>query len=66
MISTRTSAILDESVIQALPQVAQVNPVASVAGCDVCAHPLDGHDQIARRYCSATFVNVITRGCICG
>ena len=65
MISTNSSAILDESVTKPLPQVAQVNPIASVTGCDVCAHPLEGHDQIARRYCTATFANVITRGCIC-
>jgi hypothetical protein len=66
MTSTNSSTTLDESLVKVPPPVAQVTTIPSAEGCDVRAHPVDHHDQIARRYCTATFTNVITRGCICG
>ena len=30
-----------------------------------CGHPLDRHDAIASRYCSATASGNLMRGCIC-
>jgi len=35
------------------------------AMCDVCGHPVDGHDRIAERYCQATLDNALSRTCIC-
>jgi hypothetical protein len=35
------------------------------AACDVCAHPLAGHDPIGLRYCRATLAGAFTRGCVC-
>jgi hypothetical protein len=35
------------------------------AACEVCGHPVDGHDRIALRFCAATSENAITRACIC-
>jgi hypothetical protein len=66
MTATNPSTVLDQTVGTAQPTVAHVTTVTSVEGCDVCAHPLNEHDRIARRYCIATFANAITRGCICG
>ncbi len=62
MTSVDASAVMDESISTSLPLVAEATVVA---GCDVCAHPLDDHDRVARRYCTATFANAIARGCIC-
>jgi hypothetical protein len=33
--------------------------------CGVCPHPHAAHDVISARFCSATLINAITRGCIC-
>jgi hypothetical protein len=33
--------------------------------CDVCPHPLAGHDPIGLRYCRATLAGAFTRGCVC-
>lgn len=33
--------------------------------CAVCEHPLADHDPIGRRYCHATQLRVLSRGCIC-
>lgn len=33
--------------------------------CDACEHPLDAHDEIGRRFCSATVAAALSRGCIC-
>lgn len=30
-----------------------------------CGHQLARHDQIARRYCRATILHSLPRGCIC-
>jgi hypothetical protein len=33
--------------------------------CNVCPHPLAGHDPIGLRYCRATLAGAFTRGCVC-
>ena len=33
--------------------------------CGACQHPLDSHDAIARRYCTATLASGFHRGCVC-
>jgi hypothetical protein len=33
--------------------------------CDMCPHPLDQHDAIAQRFCTATSAGALSRGCIC-
>lgn len=33
--------------------------------CDVCPHPWHDHDGLGVRYCTATAVSALTRGCIC-
>lgn len=33
--------------------------------CPVCPHPVDAHDPIARRFCSATGSGALSRGCQC-
>ncbi|MEX5718625.1 RGCVC family protein [Geodermatophilus maliterrae] len=33
--------------------------------CDVCPHGVSHHDAIGLRFCRATLVGAITRGCIC-
>lgn len=33
--------------------------------CDVCPHPWQDHDPIGVRYCTATTVSALPRGCIC-
>jgi hypothetical protein len=35
------------------------------AGCAVCPHPWDVHDQIATRFCTATITGQFSRGCVC-
>jgi hypothetical protein len=35
------------------------------ADCAVCSHHLSDHDVIGLRYCEATQVNALSRGCIC-
>ncbi|MGY1639037.1 RGCVC family protein [Geodermatophilus sp. SYSU D00742] len=34
-------------------------------GCDVCPHPVAGHDPIALRFCRATLTAGVDRGCVC-
>ena len=46
----------------------EMTPVQTIAAsgvCDACEHSPTDHDAIARRYCTATISNAITRGCIC-
>jgi len=31
----------------------------------MCPHPLDQHDAIAQRFCTATSAGALSRGCIC-
>ena len=38
---------------------------AATACCDMCPHPLDQHDAIAQRFCTATSAGELSRGCIC-
>lgn len=33
--------------------------------CPSCPHPADGHDPLARRFCSATQAGELQRGCLC-
>ena len=40
-------------------------PMVPVVACDVCAHPAAAHDVIGRRFCEATLLGALTRGCIC-
>ncbi|HEY2060693.1 MAG TPA: RGCVC family protein [Amycolatopsis sp.] len=42
-----------------------VEPLAENA-CPSCPHPLDSHDVIARRFCTATSAGHLDRGCVCG
>jgi hypothetical protein len=39
--------------------------VESQATTCVCGHPQAQHDAIATRYCLATAVSHLTRGCVC-
>lgn len=47
------------------PIVSSLSEASPVDCCEVCAHPFTDHDPIARRYCSATLANALSRGCIC-
>ena len=38
---------------------------AATVCCDMCPHPLDQHDAIAQRFCTATSAGALSRGCIC-
>lgn len=33
--------------------------------CAACTHPWDAHDQIGRRFCTATIAGSYHRGCVC-
>ncbi|MFC5139005.1 RGCVC family protein [Actinomycetospora rhizophila] len=35
------------------------------ATCTVCPHPWPDHDALGRRFCTATQVSALSRGCIC-
>ncbi|MFI6096426.1 RGCVC family protein [Lentzea sp. NPDC051213] len=37
----------------------------TTGSCDVCPHPRDEHDPLGVRYCNATAVSALPRGCIC-
>ena len=37
----------------------------AAADCPVCPHPVDMHDEIGRRFCSATAAGRFERGCVC-
>lgn len=38
---------------------------SAVATCAVCAHSVESHDVIARRFCAATLAGASHRGCVC-
>ncbi len=59
MTSVSAEATLDEPITTTGPEV------TTVATCDMCVHPLDDHDRVARRYCAATSANAMDRGCVC-
>ena len=44
-----------------LPSSAQSSPADLCA----CGHRLDAHDAISARFCAATIVNNLLRGCVC-
>ncbi|MEV7098606.1 RGCVC family protein [Amycolatopsis sp. NPDC051045] len=44
--------------------VAEIGDPA-VAVCAVCPHPVESHDMIARRFCTATQAGTSDRGCVC-
>jgi hypothetical protein len=48
-----------------MPVQAQAARDTTDATCDVCAHDLDAHDAIGRRFCQATLDGALTRGCAC-
>jgi hypothetical protein len=35
------------------------------AACTVCSHAWPDHDALGRRFCTATQVSALSRGCIC-
>jgi hypothetical protein len=35
------------------------------AACPACPHARDAHDVIGARYCSATVIGGLDRGCVC-
>jgi hypothetical protein len=37
----------------------------AVATCAACPHPVESHDMIARRFCTATQAGAFNRGCVC-
>jgi hypothetical protein len=41
------------------------NDDSAAAACAVCPHPLESHDMIARRFCTATQAGAVNRGCVC-
>jgi hypothetical protein len=51
--------------------ISQIDPAAASAvvqdeqSCTVCGHEPARHDAIARRYCEATQLRALQRGCIC-
>jgi hypothetical protein len=45
-------------------ELEQAEDAANVC-CDICSHPLDQHDAIAQRFCTATSAGALSRGCIC-
>ena len=45
-------------------ELEQAQDAATVC-CDMCPHPLDQHDAIAQRFCTATSAGALSRGCIC-
>ena len=58
------------AIVGTLPPVppAAPSPVEAsspASGCDVCPHPAEAHDVIGRRFCDATVLGALTRGCIC-
>ena len=51
--TSATTAVLED--------VADTQPVL----CDTCPHAAADHDAISSRYCAATLVMALRRGCIC-
>ncbi|MCT2582034.1 RGCVC family protein [Actinophytocola gossypii] len=51
-----------------MPEVA-VTPNGSetpdTTACAACPHPWPDHDRIAARFCTATTVGKLGRGCVC-
>ena len=47
-----------------MPESLTVDP-DTTAACTVCPHPWQEHDPIGVRYCTATTVSALPRGCIC-
>jgi hypothetical protein len=51
--------------------ISQIDPttaplvVDDAQSCTVCGHEPARHDAIARRYCEATQLRALQRGCIC-
>jgi len=45
-------------------ELEQAEDAANVC-CDMCSRPLDQHDAIAQRFCTATAAGALSRGCIC-
>jgi hypothetical protein len=45
-------------------ELEQAQDAATVC-CDMCQHPLDQHDAIAQRFCTATSAGALSRRCIC-
>lgn len=43
-----------------------VSALDNDATCVVCPHLWREHDPLGARYCTATTVSALTRGCICG
>lgn len=43
-----------------------VSAIDNDATCVVCPHLWREHDPLGARYCTATTVSALTRGCICG
>ena len=51
----------------AAPTTADRTPevLSSPEACDACPHPAEAHDVIGTRFCGATVLGALTRGCIC-
>lgn len=48
------------------PRMAEpIEHVDAARICDVCPHPWYAHDPLGVRYCTATTVSALPRGCIC-
>lgn len=48
------------------PRTAEPHDQAGAADlCAVCPHPWHEHDPLGVRYCTATTVSALPRGCIC-
>ncbi|MCW2495495.1 RGCVC family protein [Jatrophihabitans sp.] len=41
-------------------------PAETPGTCSCCEHAESAHDEKALRYCQATQLRALTRGCICG
>ncbi|UJW31746.1 RGCVC family protein [Saccharothrix sp. AJ9571] len=45
--------------------IAEAVETRSSNACPACSHPLDGHDNLGTRFCTATIDSHLDRGCIC-
>ena len=52
-------------IIAALPSRPTSAEVAASRRCAACDHRWDAHDEVAARFCAATAVSRLTRGCVC-
>lgn len=57
-----TSIHINVDVVAGIDPITDAEPTRY---CSCCPHPVDLHDQIARRYCEATLHMALTRRCIC-